>query len=207
MDVGTQFSQGLVFLTRGIYDFFDFNQTGCVAWFTGLFNQCSRRFRLPVTWLPFRGRSGTSTFWRLKGLLLVGAFFVWGASLARAQMIDLNGNGMSDVWEWTYNAVGVSPGADPDQDGFSNLQESIAGTDPFNSNSFPHIAITTYAGTNFTVTMPCYLGKNYSLFSVTTAGATNWVFETNQVVRVGTNVSLTVLVGPAVKFYHVAVWT
>jgi hypothetical protein len=123
----------------------------------------------------------------------------------RAQMIDLNGNGMSDVWEWTYNAYGVNPASDPDQDGFSNLQESIAGTDPFNANSFPHITLTAYAFTNFSVTTPSHLGKNYSLFSVTTLGATNWMFETNQVSRSGTNMTLTVPVSVTTKFYRIAV--
>jgi len=45
-------------------------------------------------------------------------------------MIDLNGNGISDVWEWVYGANNVNPNADPDGDGFSNLQEAIAGTNP-----------------------------------------------------------------------------
>ncbi|HWY30184.1 MAG TPA: PA14 domain-containing protein, partial [Candidatus Acidoferrum sp.] len=80
-----------------------------------------------------------------------------------------------------------------------------AGTDPFNANSFPHITITTYAPTNFSVTMPCALGKNYSLMSIAEPGATNWVFETNQVARAGTNVTLTVPAGPATKFYHIGV--
>jgi len=135
----------------------------------------------------------------------MAAIIVSGAGGLRAQMIDLNGNGMSDVWEWLYHAVGVSPGADPDQDGYPNLQESIAGTDPFNAKSFPQITVSAYALTNFSVTMPSALGKNYSLLSVTNFGGTNWVFETNLVARAGTNVTLTVPVGPTMKFYHVAV--
>jgi len=54
-------------------------------------------------------------------------------------MVDLNGNGMSDVWEWVYSAYGINPNSDSDGDGFSNLQEVIAGTNPFDSNSYPHI--------------------------------------------------------------------
>ena len=59
--------------------------------------------------------------------------------LAPAQMIDLNGNGMSDVWEQIYGASALSPSADTDGDGVSNLKEALAGTNPNDTNSFPHI--------------------------------------------------------------------
>lgn len=60
---------------------------------------------------------------------------------ARAQ-IDTGANGMSDVWERQFNNGDLfdpqnldhAPGADPDGDGWSNLKESIAGTDPFFGN-------------------------------------------------------------------------
>ena len=120
-------------------------------------------------------------------------------------MLDLNGNGMSDIWEWTYNAYGVDPSTDPDGDGFSNLQESIAGTNPFNSNSYPHITYEFWSPTNFSVTMPCALGKQYTLLSITTLGDTNWVVETNLIARSGTNVTLTVPPVAIMKFYRVAI--
>ena len=94
-------------------------------------------------------------------------------------MIDLNGNGMSDIWEWIYNANGLSPGADTDGDGFSNLQEAIAGTNPFDSNSYPRIPIMFSSPSNFSVTLPCALGKQYQLQSITALGSTNWLVETN----------------------------
>lgn len=124
---------------------------------------------------------------------------------ASAQIIDLNGDGMSDIWEWMYNAYGVNPQADPDGDGFNNLQESIAGTDPFDATSYPHIAFSAVAGTNFSVTVPSALGKVYTLESVTALGATNWVVETNLEATSGTNVALTVPASPVMKFYRVSV--
>ncbi|MGH7968478.1 MAG: hypothetical protein ACREIC_07080, partial [Limisphaerales bacterium] len=50
------------------------------------------------------------------------------AGRAEAQMVDLNHNGMSDIWELIYGASALDPNGDADGDGASNRQESIAGT-------------------------------------------------------------------------------
>jgi uncharacterized protein (DUF1800 family) len=122
-----------------------------------------------------------------------------------AQMVDLNGNGMSDVWEAVYGANGADPNADSDGDGVSNLQEAMAGTNPFDSNSYPHITVMIYSPTNFSVTIPCAVGKQYQLQSVTAPGSTDWAVETNLVARSGTNMTLTVPSAAAMKFYRVAI--
>src|SRR5580658_7927416 len=130
---------------------------------------------------------------------------VFRLDAAGAPRAGLNNNGMSLIWEWLYNGYGIDPNADPDGDGFSNLQESIAGTDPFDSNSYPYIATTAVSPTNFSVTMACQLGKQYQLLSTTELGDTNWLVETNVVVRSGTNVTLTAPTNSAAKFYRIAV--
>jgi hypothetical protein len=49
--------------------------------------------------------------------------------------VDANHNGLPDAWE---QAFGVSdPQGDPDGDGFTNLQEYLAGTDPLDPSSVP----------------------------------------------------------------------
>jgi len=47
--------------------------------------------------------------------------------------LDSDHNGLPDAWEWEFfGHIGVDPNADPDQDGMSNLQEYLAGTNPNN---------------------------------------------------------------------------
>ena len=120
-------------------------------------------------------------------------------------MIDLNHNGMSDVWEWLYNANSINPNADSDGDGFSNLQEATAGTDPFNPKSFPRIATTAYAAGNFSVTIPSAPGKLYALQSITNLGNVSWLSETNVEAQSGTNLTLSMPPAVAMKFYRVGV--
>jgi hypothetical protein len=127
-----------------------------------------------------------------------------GADRSRA-MVDQNGNGMSDVWEWVYNAVGISPNADADGDGFSNLQEALAGTNPFDSNSYPKISVTTYSNASFSVGIPSAPGKVYQLQSVQFLGSTNWVNETNLEATSGNTLTLAVPAEVNTKYFRIAI--
>lgn len=54
-------------------------------------------------------------------------------------IVDENANGLSDLWEKTYNNDTLFPStflgdADPDADGWTNAQEAEAGTDPLDAN-------------------------------------------------------------------------
>jgi hypothetical protein len=136
--------------------------------------------------------------------LAVAAFTV--ASVAgRAQIIDVNSNGVSDVWEWTYKAYGINPDIDSDGDGFANWQEAIAGSNPFDSNSYPRIPIVSNSFGGFSVTVPSAPGKVYSLESVTTLGDTNWVVETNVEAQSGSSMTLTVPESADAKFYRLSI--
>ncbi|MCB1101084.1 MAG: hypothetical protein KDL10_01895, partial [Kiritimatiellae bacterium] len=70
----------------------------------------------------------------MNGLSLTRILLVTGACLHLATTqamarIDLATNHLSDVWEVAYGQ-GLAPEGDSDGDGFSNLEEAIAGTDP-----------------------------------------------------------------------------
>ena len=68
---------------------------------------------------------------------------------------DSDHNGLPDAWEYQYfGHIGVSPGADPDGDGYSNLQEHLADTNPNDADSLLSITsfIATSMGTSDTIT-------------------------------------------------------
>jgi len=122
-----------------------------------------------------------------------------------AQMIDLNQDSLSDIWSGIYSTTNLNPQADADGDGFSNLQESLAGTNPFDSNSYPHIAFFGWTATDFNVTFACSPGKVYQLQSVAALGGTNWLLETGMVVRAGAALTLSAPTGPGSKFFRIAI--
>jgi hypothetical protein len=60
---------------------------------------------------------------------------------------DSDTNGLGDDWEMLYfGHLGVNPGADPDNDGMSNLQEYVAGTDPTNALSLLKLQVSKGGG-------------------------------------------------------------
>src|SRR5438876_8715013 len=95
-------------------------------------------------------------------------------SRLHAQKLDLNSNGMSDIWEQIYGATDLDPNADTDGDGVPNRLEALAGTDPFDPNSVPKITVSTYYSDHFAVTIPSQLGKLHQLKSTQPSTADAW---------------------------------
>ncbi|MEP4078852.1 DUF1800 family protein [Haloferula sp.] len=54
--------------------------------------------------------------------------------------LDENANGLSDVWEQQFKSSSLLMAVDDDGDGFSNLEESVAGTNPLDAASKPDLA-------------------------------------------------------------------
>ncbi|HMP76854.1 MAG TPA: DUF1800 family protein [Kiritimatiellia bacterium] len=94
-----------------------------------------------------------------------------------APALDQNSNQQSDVWEMIFNAAGLAPGADADGDGFSNREEAIAGTDPFDAASFPWIEAASRHGDHLTNRFVSAAGKVYQWHGGAELGM--WTFVTN----------------------------
>lgn len=110
---------------------------------------------------------------------------------------DSNMNGLPDWWETEYGGSATSMVAtnDSDSDGFSNLQEYIADTNPTNAASFFEMS-GFLASTGQTVYFTGSTGREYQVFYTTNDLAdTNLVWlaaHTNLVWGTGTNSSITV---------------
>ena len=55
--------------------------------------------------------------------------------VSAAPSIDLDRNGLNDIWEAAFDAQGINPSGDDDNDGSTNAEECFHGTDPFDPDS------------------------------------------------------------------------
>jgi len=105
---------------------------------------------------------------------LVLCLLAHSSGTALAIQDTANNNTMSDVWERHFNNGSEfqasnpnhAASADPDQDGWSNFDESVAGTDPFSAAVpdglvRPVIVQNPAAAGCFVITWPSIVGKNY----------------------------------------------
>ena len=92
--------------------------------------------------------------------------------------LDADGNGINDDWEVQYfGRIGVDPNTDPDGDGFSNLQEFLAGTDPTNGAASFRITSIMTTGDDVLINWFTGIGKTNALQA--TAGTGDGSFGTN----------------------------
>ena len=136
-------------------------------------------------------------------LLLAAALLLLRAN-TRAGTVDQNGNGLDDVWEIVFRAGGLNPLADDDGDGFSNFQESVAGTDPRDATSHPPTLTLSVGSGSITLTWGTVAGKLYRIQTSPTisAGAT-WTSLGTPVAGTGGNVSATFGTDGTVRYYRV----
>jgi uncharacterized protein (DUF1800 family) len=72
-------------------------------------------------------------------------------------------DGLCDVWQQLHGAWGLVPAADEDNDGCSNLTESIAGTNPFDPRDCTKVGDVASTGSNLVFAFKSQRGKKYQV--------------------------------------------
>lgn len=93
------------------------------------------------------------------------ALFLFGSALFSVHAMDSNSDGLSDVWQRLYGVADGSASEDGDRDGFTNLQESLLGTDPDDASSAIHLQIFPQSGNSLRLRMETVVGKLYQIES------------------------------------------
>ena len=138
--------------------------------------------------------------------VVIMAVLVAGLHSAHA-IVDLNGNGMSDVWEQFFQAGGASPSADSDFDGQTNLAESLAGTNPFDPKSVFKATQVSVGSGNITLKWASVFGQRYQIQTSATLSAPAWQDLGAPFAGTGQEMSASfgLIPGEQRKFYRVAV--
>jgi hypothetical protein len=92
---------------------------------------------------------------------------------------DADNDGLPDSWEIQYfgsiNDPRATPDADPDGDGFSNIQEYIAGTDPLDPNSNLRITSVNVTPGSGAIHFNAVAGHTYTIQYRTDIGSGLWI--------------------------------
>jgi PA14 domain len=142
---------------------------------------------------------------RVARIVVTGCILFPALLRSALAIVDLNSNGMSDVWELKYNASALLSNVDTDGDGQNALAESIPGTNPFDPNDVFKITTLSQAASNVTLTWPSLLGKRYQVQSATNLTQTVWTNEGNLLPGVGGPLTATIPSSVSQKLFRVVV--
>src|SRR5438045_6728450 len=118
----------------------------------------------PILFLcPFRGWLVASRHHPLRTIALVWIVLSI-ISVKSISGIDLNNDGMSDIWQQKYSVPSADANLDYDGAGLTNSQKSALGLDPRDSNSRFHLEIVSdVAASQLRLSLDTVFGKLYKL--------------------------------------------
>ena len=138
------------------------------------------------------------TAWINRSAIFV--LFLFGSALFSVRAIDSNHDGMSDIWQRLYGVADGSGSEDPDGDGFTNLQESLLGTDPDDASSAIHLQLFPQPGNSLRLTIETVVGKLYQIES--SQDLVHWTALGDPIAGTGDAVEVEAPESAAIVFYR-----
>jgi subtilisin family serine protease len=146
------------------------------------------------------------------GTPVPNAAYGWGRidALAALGLADSDVDGMADWWEIWRGLSRIDPAdatRDPDSDGFTNLQECLAGTDPNDAASFLRMTGVQLSGADVFSLFASVIGKRYSLERTDWLSPPSWSPVVSNIVGTGAFYQVRDPGGasPSQRFYRVKV--
>lgn len=131
------------------------------------------------------------------------AFCMMGSALLNsAAALDINDNGISDVWESLYPTAAANLSADDDGDGDNNLTEGLTWNDPTDANSRLRLEDFTASAAGVGFNWDQTLGLRYRVWK--SSNLTDWEREATSYVGEDDNQALSESLGTK-KFYRLKV--
>ncbi|MBN1675890.1 MAG: chitobiase/beta-hexosaminidase C-terminal domain-containing protein [Kiritimatiellae bacterium] len=137
------------------------------------------------------------------------------ATISAVDASDADADGMPDAWEVAnFGSTAADPAADPDSDGFTNLDEYVAGTDPDNPASFPALDLDA-SGSDLVVSWLAvqaagtgYSGmtRRYTLEKADDPGAWSPVAGYSNILASGQTVVYSNALVSAARWYRCRIW-
>jgi hypothetical protein len=131
-------------------------------------------------------------------ILSIAAHSAWA-------IVDLDGDGMSDVWEQAYNAQALDPNTDSDGDGQNNVAEGLAGTNPFDSNAVLRLTHLSIGNGLVTLRWNSAINQRCQVQSSPDVTGTNWQDLGTPFVGTGQEMTASFGLNPSAKFFRVLV--
>ncbi|MBJ7256808.1 MAG: hypothetical protein JHC69_08375 [Akkermansiaceae bacterium] len=132
-------------------------------------------------------------------------YFFLAHALAQAA-VDLDTDGYGDVWRLKYPGSLLSPNADVDGDGQSNLAEATIGTNPYDSQSTIRITAVQWANQQVHLTWPSLAGKRYFVESSATLASGTWSEIGTVIPGTGADVTTTLQSLTGMRFFRVRIF-
>lgn len=151
-----------------------------------------------------RPREASRGSFTLRGFCVAGLILMM--SLVAAAEIDLDNDGLGDIWEMVNGAEALQPGADADGDGRTNGDEARAGTDPFSTADLMAVREMTVEGAQIRLRWPCKPGKRYQVLRAATPHSSDWVPVSPLLAGTGDEVVVTTPFEQTAGFYRIAVF-